>query len=150
MRAYAGRQFVPFLWWSLVWPGREGNSRPTVREADTLPTEPTRHGLLLFERSLGSLWYDYVLFVIGPSSKQFILSLLQWLNKLSVLKLFHLTTMNHYYVKLNWRHYKRCPVIRHMKVYASNQIMVENTENSCYVWKGGPAKGGWKKITNMN
>ena len=43
MRAYAGRQFVPFLWWSLVWPGREANSRPTVREADTLPTEPTRH-----------------------------------------------------------------------------------------------------------
>ena len=44
MHAYAGRQFVPFLWWSLVWPGREANSRPTVREADTLPTEPTRHG----------------------------------------------------------------------------------------------------------
>ena len=46
MHAYAGRQFVPFLWWSLVWPGREANSRPTVREADTLPTEPTRHGLI--------------------------------------------------------------------------------------------------------
>ena len=46
MRAYAGRQFVPFLWWSLVWPGREANSRPTVWEADTLPTEPTRHGHL--------------------------------------------------------------------------------------------------------
>ena len=44
MHAYAGRQFVPFLWWSLVWPGREANSRPTVWEADTLPTEPTRHG----------------------------------------------------------------------------------------------------------
>ena len=44
MHAYAGRQFVPFLWWSLVWPGREANSRPTVREADTIPTEPTRHG----------------------------------------------------------------------------------------------------------
>ena len=44
MHAYAGRQFVPFLWWSLVWPGREANSRPTVREADTLPTEPARHG----------------------------------------------------------------------------------------------------------
>ena len=44
MRAYAGRQFAPFLWWSLVWPGREANSRPTVREADTLPTEPPRHG----------------------------------------------------------------------------------------------------------
>ena len=44
MHAYAGRQFVPFLWWSLVWPGREANSRPTVREADTLPTEPTRQG----------------------------------------------------------------------------------------------------------
>ena len=44
MHAYAGRQFVPFLWWSLVWPGREANSRSTVRKADTLPTEPTRHG----------------------------------------------------------------------------------------------------------
>ena len=44
MHAYAGRQFVPFLWWSLVWPGREANSRPTVREADTLPTEPNQHG----------------------------------------------------------------------------------------------------------
>ena len=41
---YTGRQFVPFLWWSLVWPDREENSRPTVREADTLVTEPTRHG----------------------------------------------------------------------------------------------------------
>ena len=47
MRAYAGRQFVPVLWWSLVWPSREANSRPTVREADTLPTEPTRHGILV-------------------------------------------------------------------------------------------------------
>ena len=46
MRAYAGRQFAPFLWWSLVWPGRETNSRPTVREADTLPTEPNQHGQL--------------------------------------------------------------------------------------------------------
>ena len=44
MRAFAGRQFVPFLWWSLVWPGVEANSRPTVREADKLPTEPTWHG----------------------------------------------------------------------------------------------------------
>ena len=31
-----------------LWlPDREANSRPTVREADTLPTEPTRHGLWL-------------------------------------------------------------------------------------------------------
>ena len=27
-----------------LWYGREANSQPTVREADTLPTEPTRHG----------------------------------------------------------------------------------------------------------
>ena len=45
--ACVSMQFVPFLWWSLVWPGREANSRPTVREADTLPTEPTRHGYFL-------------------------------------------------------------------------------------------------------
>ena len=47
MHAYAGRQSVPFLWWSLVWPGREANSRPTVWEADTLPTEPTGHGQMI-------------------------------------------------------------------------------------------------------
>ena len=37
-------QFVPFLWWSLVWPGREANSRLTVWEADMLTTKPNRHG----------------------------------------------------------------------------------------------------------
>ena len=40
----AGRQFVPFLWWSLVWPRWDANSRPTVWEVDTLTTKPTRHG----------------------------------------------------------------------------------------------------------
>ena len=60
LRAYAGRQFVPFLWWSLVWPGREANSRPTVREADTLLTEPTRHG--------GRFWWDHVTYDITKNS----------------------------------------------------------------------------------
>ena len=59
MRAYAGRQFVPFLWWSLVWPGREANSRPTVREADTLPTEPTRHGTTIMYR-LAHIWANFL------------------------------------------------------------------------------------------
>ena len=49
MHAYAGRQFVQSLWWSLVWPGREANSRPTVREADMLLTEPTRQWLNINE-----------------------------------------------------------------------------------------------------
>ena len=60
MHAYAGRQFVPFLWWSLVWPGREANSRPTVREADTLPTEPTRHGQKKTNKKLSYLVSDDV------------------------------------------------------------------------------------------
>ena len=34
----AGRQFVPFLWWSLVWPGRGMNPRPTACD-DTLITK---------------------------------------------------------------------------------------------------------------
>ena len=32
------------FWWFLVWPGRDANLRPTVWEADTLTTKPTRHG----------------------------------------------------------------------------------------------------------
>ena len=34
-----------FLCWPLVWPGLDANPRPTVWEADTLTTKPTRHGL---------------------------------------------------------------------------------------------------------
>ena len=69
MHAYAGRQFVPFLWWSLVWPGREANSRPTVREADTPPTEPTRHGPGLFTNWSGMLWTGIVSDVSWPEMK---------------------------------------------------------------------------------
>ena len=57
MHAYAGRQFVPFLWWSLVWPGREANSRPTVRETDTLTTKPTRSGQMGWTLVSGSNEY---------------------------------------------------------------------------------------------
>ena len=64
MHAYAGRQFVPFLWWSLVWPGREANSR-TVREADTLPTEPTRHGFDLCQ-VLMRYHYRYIYTIMLP------------------------------------------------------------------------------------
>ena len=39
----AGRQFVPFLWWSLVWLGRDANPQPTMWEADMLTTKPTQH-----------------------------------------------------------------------------------------------------------
>ena len=41
--------FYDGLWYD---PGREANSRPTVREADTLPTEPTQHGLECMKPSL--------------------------------------------------------------------------------------------------
>ena len=44
----AGRQFVPFLWWSLVWPGRDSNPWPTVWEADMLITTLARHGCWLY------------------------------------------------------------------------------------------------------
>ena len=37
----AGSQFVPFLWWSFVWPGWGMNQRPAW-EADTLTTKPSR------------------------------------------------------------------------------------------------------------
>ena len=56
MRAYAGRQFVPFLWWSLVWPGREANSRlPCERR-----TEPTRHGLSFFFFFFVECWVSII------------------------------------------------------------------------------------------
>ena len=54
MRAYAGRHFVPFLWWSLVWPSRDANPRPTVWESDTLTTKLTQHSLLRFNMALTS------------------------------------------------------------------------------------------------
>ena len=38
----AGRQFVPFLWWSLVWTSQGTNLRPIAWEADTLTTKPSR------------------------------------------------------------------------------------------------------------
>ena len=41
----AGRQFVSFVWRSLVRPSRDANPRPTVWKADMITTKPTRHGL---------------------------------------------------------------------------------------------------------
>ena len=37
--------FVPFLWWSLVWPGWDANPRPTVWEGDTITTKPTQNSI---------------------------------------------------------------------------------------------------------
>ena len=34
----AGRQFMPFQWWSLVWPGLGVNPWPTTWEANMLPS----------------------------------------------------------------------------------------------------------------
>ena len=39
-----GRQFVPFLWWPLVWPA---NQRPTAWQGNNLTTKPTWHGRCL-------------------------------------------------------------------------------------------------------
>ena len=37
----AGRQFVPFLWWSFVWIGQGANPRPNAYESNTLITKPS-------------------------------------------------------------------------------------------------------------
>ena len=44
MCAMQGGSLYHFYDGSLVWPGREANSRPTVWGADMLTTQPTRHG----------------------------------------------------------------------------------------------------------
>ena len=58
-------------WWSLVWPGREAKSRPTVREADTLPTEPTWHGNQNLWKSCSCEWVsmrEYAWHELWPDS----------------------------------------------------------------------------------
>ena len=57
LRAMQGGSLYHFLWWSLVWPGREANSRPTVREVDTLQTETTRHGEVFYIKWMTWIWY---------------------------------------------------------------------------------------------
>ena len=42
----AGRRFVPFLWWSLLWPGCGTNPGPTTWEVDTLTIKLTLHFVL--------------------------------------------------------------------------------------------------------
>ena len=62
---------------------------------------------LLCVRSLGSPWYDYVYFNSASSGIQWVVSLLQWLTKLSVLNVPHYATMNNKTsVKHNWRCFK--------------------------------------------
>ena len=80
---------------------------------------------LLCVRSLGALWYDYVYFNIPSSSTQWlwVISLLQYLTKLSILNMFHYATMsNKTCIKLNWRCFKNQSMIGPKKVCASNQI----------------------------
>ena len=68
--------------------------------------------LLLCVRSLGSPWYDYVYFNSASSSKQWVISLLKWLTKLSVLNVSHYATMNNKTsVKLNWGCFKNRSII---------------------------------------
>ena len=56
--AYACSQFVQFLWWSLVWPGRDANPWPTMWEADMLTTKPTWHSMFSTkETCLVSIWF---------------------------------------------------------------------------------------------
>ena len=47
MRAYAGRQFVPFLWWSLVWSGELTTYRARGGHA-TDWANPTRSNFFFF------------------------------------------------------------------------------------------------------
>ena len=49
-------------------------------------------GLELCVQSLGSPWYDYVYFNSASSSIQWVVSLLKWLTKLSVLNVSHYAT----------------------------------------------------------
>ena len=57
-------------------------------------------------------WYDYVYFNSASSSIQWVVSLLQWLTKLSVLNVSHNATMNNKTsVKLNWRRFKNRSMI---------------------------------------
>ena len=67
------------------------------------------------------------IFDITLSSKQWIMSLLQLLTKLSVLKVFHKTTMINQDVKFPWRPLKQWPVIGRTKVCAFNQIRFLNS-----------------------
>ena len=85
MRTYAGRQLVPFLWWSLVWPGRDANSRPSVWEADTLTTKPTRHGPLYNIK----IWHVFSLTKIYPSCCD---SLWIWLTNFDLWPPVHVMT----------------------------------------------------------
>ena len=76
------------------------------------PTNHLRSPRLSCVRSLGSPWYDYVYFNSASSSIQWVVSLLQWLTKLSVLNMFHYATMNNKTsVKHNWRCFKSWSVI---------------------------------------
>ena len=71
LRAMHGGSLYHFLWWSLVWPGREANSRPTVREADTLPTRCSFGTLLQAEPY--AIWYDHEMWkAMESSNKQII------------------------------------------------------------------------------
>ena len=67
---------------------------------------------LLCVRSLGSPWYDYVYFNSASSGIQWVVSLLRWLTKLSVLNVPHYATMNNKTsVKHNWRCFESWSVI---------------------------------------
>ena len=60
MRAcHAGKHSVPFLWLSLVWPGRDANPQHIVWEVDTLTNKPTRRGMI--ERRL---YFHYLTFTL--------------------------------------------------------------------------------------
>ena len=52
---HAGSQFVPYLWWSSVWPGWDANPRPTTWEVDMLITKPFQHSYMYwYVNSLGN------------------------------------------------------------------------------------------------
>ena len=107
-------------YWAWVGPGirrSHGGLResPLISLASHLSSH-LRSPRLLCVRSLGSQWYDYVYFNSVSSSIQWVVSLLQWLTKLSVLNVSHYATMNNKTsVKPKWSCFKSGTVIGSIK-----------------------------------
>ena len=100
-------------------------------------------------RSLGSPRYDNVYFNSTSSSIQWLVSLLQWLTKLSGLNVSHYATMNNKTsVKLKWRCFKNWYMIgriESVRVQSDKVLKIQKINAMCgraSLWKlWGPAKG---------
>ena len=90
---------------------------------------------LLCVRSLSSPWYDYVYFNSASSSLQWVVSLLLWLTKLSVLNVSHYATMNNKTsVNHNWRCFKSWYVIgriESVRVQSDKVLKIQKINAMC-------------------